>query len=708
MSPEVLSALDEKTGSGLDLLSRLPHFGHSYGFGFGASGPDRDVLTRLTSVLKVRECPYSRNGASLAVNNVDSAAFTGNGGYNTIGRQMRSRLLPHGFVRTAVAANAGTVDVGAPTDGSWATGQLVSVGIGTKAEHAYVTFVSGTSPNFTLSLDRNLVGGQAINEPVSVVPSEWEAQDPISLLWYGINDFSRAGMGSGGNSLTSVGERSFKEAYKAVVARLLCAEFFDANHASTSRSTNAATAAGAGYGIGAWLRALNINGNQVTIDVPSNFPGGDLYVFFTSNAGEGAVGSFTLDGAAHAPPVDLRNAHHSAASFNVFCKAFKDVSAGRHVIIVTAGSVVGNSYFNGWGVRATVPPVVVCPGVSRPANYKVWSPASSFPYARAERTVGVNHAIGTTTFTLLAPLDPNGNLMALKQGEIITFGEGTTNEESLTIAADVPAGALTTSTVLASTTTASTKAHNTGEVYVAHLHNRALLLRGTQFIPSVIAGYPDSSAAFPSSVIHVDVDALIGGQREMHGHDGGHLNDRGMGIVTEEIVRVLRRSPVVNRTLATRTSTPIAPLPSAIYFLGPLAVAAAGTAPGGAGAMAVAFANAEQRRDCRRAVIARLQLNVVASAPVGGKGKVEYSVDGGTTWKSLGRKWTWADTSNTVADTANPGNVDISTVGFKDSDWFLLPSEVLLALDVRFRYVHGNRTSGTNNPTYQQISLEFA
>jgi hypothetical protein len=656
-----------------------------------------------------REVQSSKGGAILHWNNVDPDS-AGNGGYNTVGQQTRGGRRANAALSGAVSAGATSVTTSTPLDKAWAAGDYVHIGTGTNGEMAYVLSVTGGT---TLNLDRSLIGGQAAGDPVYAVPHAFEAQNPLYLMWYGLNDVMASGTGSGGTFVSQgagtggaqvrVGERAFKEAYRAALAKVLTAEFFDANHASTVRSGPASQAAAAGAMLGNFARDMSVNGNVISIDVPANFAGGDLYAWFVSyggavhasnQMGQGGRVTFTLDGGAHAPDLDTRNAYYGT-KWNCFVKVFRNVSAGRHVIQATAADIIANQYFAGWGIGAEIPPVVILPGFNRPYDYDVWP---NWNYGNARGTVNANHAAGVASFTITAPLSPGGNANTLKQGELITLSKDTPNEETLEIAADATGTTVTTTTV-------SQFEHNTGDLYEGNVHDEAIVQRLLDWIPDVLAeGWPDSC-------LYVDIETALNKQERYFVQtntvalkDGAHFSDLGHAVVAEAILGKLRESAAVAENLAAHLSVPIAPLPDPVYFLGPLATAAAGTAPGGANLVAEAFANTRQRRDLRRSVEARLQLLITSNALSTRRGRVEYSLDGGTTWKTLGKKPTWADTAIQTAGEA--GQVDLNPINsLRDSGWFALPSEVWSVTDVLLRYVHGN--SSAANPAYQFIALEF-
>lgn len=687
---------DAHAGVALGLAtSRLHHFGHSLAAGGGASGPDRDAISRLAAALKTREVMTSKGGAILHWSNAAADTSAGNGGYNTIGMQTRGVKRASAALSANVSAGATSVTTSAPLDKAWAAGDYVHIGTGTNGEMAYVLTVTGGT---TLTLDRELAGGQLSGQPIFAVPHAYEAQNPMYLLWYGLNDVMASGTSSIiASAVEGVGERAFKAALRTALARVVSAEYFDGNHASTVRSSTASVAGAAGVGMGSFFRPAYTLNDVIRIDVPANFAGGDLYVYFVSHGADlqGAVHSFTLDGAAHAPTLDTRNAHY-AAFWNGFVKVFRNVPAGRHVIEATTTTGGGNDYFSGWSVGAEVPPVVILPGFNRPWDYDVWP---NWSYGNLRGTTTADHGAGSNSFTISQPLAPSGGNGTLKRGELITFDPGGANEETLEIAADAAGTTVTT-------TTASTKPHNTGQTYQGNVHDQAILQRCINWIPDVLA------EGFPASCLHVDIETPLNKQERFFIQtntvglkDGAHFSDDGHGVVAQAILDKLTTSASVAESLAARTSVPVAPLPDPITFIGPGATAAAAAAIGTANAVTEAFPNARQRRDLRRAVETRIQLNMGGNANPGQRGRVEYSLDGGTTWRTLGKKGNWADTA--IGTAAELGQVDLTATGYKDTGWFPLPAEVWSVTDVLLRYVHGNRTSGTTTPTYFFISVEF-
>lgn len=677
------------------LVHRLVHLGHSLAFGFGASGPDKDVLTRVASTLAARELPWSKNGAVLAMQNANPDA-NGNGGYNTIANQVRKRRRPHGTVRTLALAGATAVDVGAATDGVWTAFDRVSVGKGTNATDTYISGVSGTSPLQTLALTEPLTNNVDIGDPVYVVPHAYESPEPLSVLWYGLNDIAAYGTGSGGSGTASVGERTFKEVLRAAIAYVMTAGdgFFDANHSSSARSTNAPTVASAGVGIGVQLRALITAGHQVTIDVPANFPGGDFYAFVMANSGGGGVTSWTVDGVDYGT-LDTRDIGYPA-HYVPLVKVFKNLAPGRHVIVGTVSVAAGaaGQYFNGCGVRAETPGGVVLPGFNRPFRYDLWVATATWRYAQAKGTVNANHPIGTSTFTITAPVNLATTPAAhtIRQGELLTFDPGGPNEESLVVAADATGTTVTT-------TTASARAHNTGEAYIANMQDKAITDRARKWIPDLIA-----QGDFPQSAVrHVAIDDALAKQRRVFTYDGVHFNDLGNQIVAQRIGTAVKSLGRTLKDLVYKSNVPISPVAAPVYFLGPLATGAAGVAPGAAGAVTVTFPNTLHTRDLRRSAYAKLTAWVSTAGGANSRGRVEYSTGDGI-WKTLGRNAVWQDTA--IGTAGQPGQIDLATTGRKDSDWFLLPAEVFSVPVTFLRYVAGNIASP--NPAYQYVQVEFA
>lgn len=688
---EILQATSIDTLMG----SRMMQCGHSLAAGFGQSGPDKDTITRETSVLKVREIPLAKNGAILQYQNVDPDA-AGNGGWNTLSQYLKRRAFPSGTVRTATSGSVTSLNVSDPQDGPWNTLgiQMASIGSGTTAVTAYVSGVSGSSGSFVLTFASAVTLNVSVGDTVQLVPSVFEAPEPLYSLWWGLNDIAANGTGEINSGFVGNGKKSFTESLKAMVCRC-CSEFVDANNGAFSRSTNAASGASPGVAMGAYVRALNTATHQATWDVPASFMGGDLYLFFVVQANAGGVMSFTRNGSASGT-LDTRNAGVNG-KWLPFVKVFKSVPAGGHTIVATVTTAGTQQYLTGAGIGYEATPAVRMYGFNRAVVYDIWT--NSFNYGSARGTVNANHGSGVASFTITAPVDSGAAAITLRRGELITFDQGTANEETLEIAADAAGTTVTT-------TTNSTKAHNTGQTYQGNIHDAAITQRAVNWIPELIA-----AGELPATAFHVPIDDVLAKDPLNFTYDRVHLSDRGAARVADRGMSYLRRSGALEQTLAVRTSTPVAPLPSAIYFLGPVGTAVAGVNdPGGSGAVAEAFPDFRQARDVRRATYARFVAFVTAVSTGLARARAEYSLDGGTTWKTLAKKPTGADTA--IGTAGEVGQVPVGTETTANSRntsaWFLMPAEVWSVADVLFRVAHGNRTTGTTDPTYKWLALEFA
>jgi len=714
-------------------LTRLEVYGHSFVVGGGASDADRDAMTHLASMLGAGTLEVNRafGGAIASWPNIDPYNSTGNGGFQTIYQYHKTRPR---VVSKVSSSTSTTITVGTVYGGVFAIGQLIGFGKGANAQYRSITGVAGS----VLTVDAAITGTISANDPVIEIPFSYGSLNPLSLLWFGNNDFPNLGMGNqtdpASDAGVAEGKPALTNALRAMIAYKRCAEVYDAAVAASTPHPSITLGAGlansdvvagqAGSFEGTYVIGALNSGDTFDIQVPANFQGGTIALGFANAQQTGSVvraGSlinFTVDGNS-AGSLDTRIGAYkfgATVKFNTFCKRLTGLAAGAHVITVTVSTTgVAGTYFDWWGIESLVAPLVILPSPLRVYTYALWP---NHQYTEIKGTANANHGTGVSSFTITAGTNPSGGTQIIRKGEPITFDHGGANEETLTVAADVAAGGTTVTT-----TTASTLAHNTGGAYRAHMHDKAIVL-AKQW-------YADLAAEFDDAVIYVDLDKVIHGNDGTAGtsatkdgskftYDAAHPNDIGNELMAKALYREIVLAAALNVDLIASLSVPTAPLPGAVY-LAPMSAVAAGTAaptdPAASNAMAAAYPFT-QSVDLRRARYARLEAHVLTACSGAGIAKVECSVDG-VTWKTLGRKQTGANTvDNALTD---PGNLDISTVGRKTSKaeitltafgatldgWFYLPAEVNVSRLTMLRLVHGNRTTGTTDPAYGYARIDF-
>jgi hypothetical protein len=663
----------------IDALTRMEVYGHSLAFSgwppAGASSDDRDVMTHLASMLKAREVPRSVGGA---IAHWHDDANT-SGGHATVAR---GTVKPARFGTTLSAgAAAGATAITIASGGTnLKDGDMIHIGTGVNGETAFVNGTGLTGTNIPLRTP--LQSAKASGDPIWVVPTMYMSSNPLYILWLGLNDLAAA-------PITDPAiKRRYIEAMRYCIARCRLAEFYDAAHASVTR-TGTWTIKNVGYTgvVPATGYMPPAGGSSVTLHVPANFPGGDLYAFWTASI-TGATGDFTstVDGAAGptfdiTPPSDVT----TGAKYNGFVMKFSNLPPGRHSIVITSpGYSGGELIFAGWGPESETPPLVVCPGFARPYTYNIWD-----GWTNGARDATFTSANGTQITTSAFANVVNNTAAGLAIGMTVTFANGDVRRVTGVTSATV----FTIDTELSSVPAADS--------YVLAGVQDADIPLADQILKDLCAEYDEGG------VIHVELDTAVNKNPDMFWYDTVHFNDRGHATVARRIYEEIEKAAHLTLEMASTLSVPTVPIPAPVYFFGPALTAAAGQVdPGGAGAVAQAFNNSAQWRDCRRAAFGRLQAHVAVASSGAARGRVEYWDVPSQSWRTIAKSRSGAETA--IGTATDPGQIDIATLGLRDTGWFLLAPELALYREVTLRYVHGNRTAGATDPTYQFISLEFA
>lgn len=655
-------------------VAKLTVYGHSLAFGGGASEADKDVTTHLASMLKAREVPRAVGGAIL---HWHQAGATGDGGYAHV---LQTDLRPSRASTTlngAVSAGAATITVTSAT--GIAVGSLLHVGTGdtgsSGGEVLYVTNVAGAVLTVRkLDGTANTARAHGNGEPVYVVPTGYIHLNPLYLAWFGANDLAASPVSS--SAFPDLADR-FKDPYRLILGRMRCSDVFENDHAScVYTGTWGAPAASTASNSGANIRQATATDAVVTIHVPDNFPGGAINIGFAASGTNpptttAPVLTFTVDGVS-AGTKDAPSIY--TAKNNGFSKRISGLAAGRHLITVqltTLGS--GSVYFDWWGIEAQQPPIILAPNLVRPRDYTLWP-----GWANTQRTATLTgaHGSGTTSWTV-------SSTTGWVVGSTVTFEEGTANQETLEV--------LTVPTGTTFTTAASTIAHGNASAVVAGIHDADFLKMNTR-IQEVIA-------EFDERVVYVDLDAVVNKTNSYFIYDGAHFSDLGHAVLTEALYDAIRRA--MTPTIASFSSAPSAPLPAAINFTNnPGSAAGANTQwTNMPAALTELFGAAAHRKyvDFRRAFEARFVVGVQVAGASGAGLRIQYSIDGGTTWKYLFRTAAYAE------DTTH--EAILTSTGMKDSGWRPIAVEALVDnVQLRVVGINGNATA---DPTFGTIDLYF-
>lgn len=201
-----------------------------------------------------------------------------------------------------------------------------------------------------------------------------------AVLFTGINDVVVLGM-------TNI-QTPFKNALRSSISRLRAAAVFEHDHASV-------TLGGGGWSTqtptwpikrssGTTYTKATSGVNDVTIAVPSDFPGGTVTVSFLAGAdGKGALFNCMVDGGA-AQQVETRSVQPKNVTTNTdrnmwtpVVKRFTGLAAGSHTIVIAINALSTECYFDCWWIEAPNPPLINVPlapytdGITYPSNANV-------------------------------------------------------------------------------------------------------------------------------------------------------------------------------------------------------------------------------------------------------------------------------------------------------------------------------------------------
>lgn len=657
-------------------VARMAVYGHSYAYGYGATDPDRDITTHLASMLKMRELPRAVPGAIL---HISQQGVTGDGGFGHFLQNDIRPVRPNTTLTAAATANTTTQLTIASSAGMFA-GTLLHVGTGDTAagggEILYVvtvddaTHVTVKRPDQTTTVARSHASG----DPCYVVPGGYIHQTPFYLSWWGINDIPFSPV----TSATLALKERFMSPLRATIARMRCSDIFENDHTSCMYSgtgwspLNGFVAGNSGSSLN---QATIANTSVVTIHVPDNFPGGVVDVGWVINSGTATttIVTFTVDGVAAGTLTFPSNA---TGLIDAAVKRLTGLSAGRHKVVATLTTLGAGAgvYFDWWGIEATQPPLIIVAGVNRPyswANYVF----NAWPNIPRTTTLNGVHGIGTTSWLV-------ASTASVMVGATVTVESGGTNPETFEI--------LTVPDATHFTTSPSAISHANG----------VTVLSGAQDadVAKINANIQSVIAEFDANVIYADIESIINRNLAYFYADGLHFNDLGHSILVAYLYSLLQTR--ISITQAAYTSSPTAPLPSCVTF----------TSSGGSSGAGVQWLNmpaaltelfgvAAHRKyvDLRRCFEARFVVGVQTAGASGSSLRIQYSIDGGTTWKSLFRTPVYAE------DTTH--QAVLTTTGMKDSGWKPIAAEALI--DNLLLRVVGITGDAVADPTFGTVDCYF-
>lgn len=652
-------------------VARMVVYGHSLAFGGGASDTDRDITTHLASMLKMRELPRAVGGA---VAHWHQTGTGGDGGYaHLFQTDLRARRPSTTLSAGVTAGVSSTIPVASGV--GIKDGDLISVGTGDPSgSGGEVLYVIGGGGTTTLSIRRadsshgtTVARSHSSGQMVYVVPSEYVHLNPFYLIWYGLNDLGAWPI----TSALATHSRRFTEAIRSMIARAVCAEVFEDGHTSAGFAGSTTQVFVSGTNSGVSVRRFDAVAAAVTIHVPDNFPGGTVVASFISGAPTNPADVATWDVIVDGVTVGTVTAPNMATGkFSSFCKRITGLSAGRHAIAFSMTNVgTSSGYFDWWGIESTQPPLVAVPKFNRPFRYGLWNGSAIWLNQQRSTTLTGTHGIGTSSFTVAS----SANMLP---GQTVTFELGTGNAETLEINT-VPNGTTIT------TTTASAISHAGGTAVLAGIQDADIAKANT-----LLQGVVDE---FGTNVFTIDFDGIINKDVAYFWHDGAHFNDRGHAVLTEAFFHAIRAR--LTSRMASYTAVPTAPLPSAVSFVNSNEVWT--NLPAG---LTELFGVAAHRKllDLRRCYEARFVVGVRTAGTSGSGLRVQYSIDGGTSWLYLFRTATYAE------DTTHEAL--LTTTGMKDSGWRPLAADALAdGVWVRIVGING----GTGDPVFGTVDLYF-
>jgi hypothetical protein len=255
----------------------------------------------------------------------------------------------------------------------------------------------------------------------------------------------------------------------------------------------------------------------------------------------------------------------------------------------------------------------------------------------------------------------------------------------------------TPTTTTFTTTAASTKSHAGSSALVFGFQDAD--------VPVVNAMLQALVAEFDNRVVFADTDTVLAKNVAYFYHDGVHYNDAGHSVLTKSFFDKLMNSPGLEADMTSYTSVPTAPLPSNVTF-----TSYSGSAPSAVSdawvnmpsAVTELFGGTAHRKlvDLTKCYEGCLQVGILTNLGSGATTalRLQYSLDGGTTWKYI-------DRLNTYAEGTGFEVAALNSAGSKRSAWIPIAAEALTK-DVLLRVV-GINGNATADPTFALVSASF-
>lgn len=199
--------------------------------------------------------------------------------------------------------------------------------------------------------------------PPNAAPYQVGSQ--VSVICTGLNDLNT-------QVLIDSNLKHFENTLRASIMRLRAKRRHEAETDSTWVFSGGANSLQTSQNSGTGYRRLTANGNTWTINVPSDFPGGELQIHGVHFDAWGAQSTVTVDGSAYTT-WDTRTTtqYPDVALFHPTLLKITGLSAGAHTIVGTVANINSGNFetIDYWQVPSTDPGLVVVCNVARVPTY---------------------------------------------------------------------------------------------------------------------------------------------------------------------------------------------------------------------------------------------------------------------------------------------------------------------------------------------------
>lgn len=176
-------------------------------------------------------------------------------------------------------------------------------------------------------------------------------------VWYCGNDVFDMG-----NPFGTSSQQHLKSSLRFAISRMCAGKIFDDEDPTITYSGfTKSTELGEGKVTGKYTHYATVNGSNVTISVPANFPGGDIGLYFNALNGASADWQIKVDGVV-AGELTAGFNYGLANVYSMFCDRRTGLALGPHTIECIANNITTFAAFDSWAIEAVEPPTVIVPG----------------------------------------------------------------------------------------------------------------------------------------------------------------------------------------------------------------------------------------------------------------------------------------------------------------------------------------------------------